>query len=104
MSINNGESNSNSNNGINYDDMSREDLITMLKTKDEMIEARKKEEYKGSIEEMLDEFAGIPDMPQVQGLQPHEDNSRCMRKPLAIQCKGRRPAGHQFNRRREQNE
>ena len=38
MSINNGESNSNSNNGINYDDMSREDLITMLKTKDEMIE------------------------------------------------------------------
>jgi hypothetical protein len=82
-------STNNSNNEMNSDEMMA--MITSLKATIQRSEATiqrneatiqrneatiQRIDYEGSVEEMINFFGGIPDMPQVKGLEPHEDNNR----------------------------
>ena len=86
MSTNNNDINDN----INSDGMNLEQLLAEnqrlraekqrlaeLKLEKQRLVAKKQRLiYEGSIDQMINEFDGIPDMPLVKGLFPHEDRSR----------------------------
>ena len=47
-----------------------------IQEKDETIKRQRDEIYEGSIEKMIKDFDGIPDMPRVKELHPHQDRNR----------------------------
>ncbi|CAB9507237.1 expressed unknown protein [Seminavis robusta] len=57
--------------GADYDGLSLAEAIRQLKEKDRQIAKLEAESYKGSVQEMLYSFGGIPDMPDI-GLPPHQ--------------------------------
>ena len=48
---------------------------TAIQEKDKSIKRQSDEIYEGSIEELIKHFDGIPDMPRVKELHPHQDRN-----------------------------
>ena len=61
---------------IKDQDAALQDKDEALQDKDKMIKCQGDEIYEGSIEEMIKDFEGIPDMPRVKDLHPHQDRNR----------------------------